>query len=315
VLEHRERRVGRRLHPSPAMGVALVALVLAGTGGAGAAVRGAEHLVTGKQIKAHSITGRDLAHGSVGASVIAHGAVTSAALHRGAVTAGAIAPGSVSGSDLARAAVGASDIDVAGLERVLGEKPIDPNQIPSGAITTDKLADYAVEANKIDFGAVTAAQLADGSVTTGKLADGGVTTSKLANASVTAAKLAPLDAIHYIGTPGNPGFIGNADNCDTDAGTSADCSGDENAGYYVDQEGLVHLVGRINPSTDKANPNQVFALPVSLGPGHRLDFVTARGAQGLSPNATEDVLVQPGGGVVTFDNETYLDGIVYRPGE
>jgi hypothetical protein len=306
------------------MCVALAALVLAATGGAGAAVRDGEHLINGRQIKAHSITGRDLAKRSVGSAALVRGAVTSGAIASNAVTGNAIATGAVGSTDLAPGAVSPIDINVAGLEQVLGQRPISPNQIPSGAITTDKLADFAVESGKIDSGAVTTlqlgnqavthAKLADGAVTNGNLVDGAVTNAKLADGSVTQAKLAPLESTHYIGTGSNPGFDGNADNCSTEPTTSEDCFGDGPAGYYVDQDGLVHLVGRVNPSTTKATSLAVFDLPANLRPANNLEFVTSRGAQGFS-EATGSVLIGPNGTVATFDPETWLDGIVFRPGE
>ena len=70
---------------------------------------------------------------------------------------------------------------------------INPNivseNIPSGAVTTEKLADGGVTTGKLNNGAVTTDKLADGGVTTGKLANGSVTTDKLNDASVSTAKL------------------------------------------------------------------------------------------------------------------------------
>ena len=62
--------------------------------------------------------------------------------------------------------------------------------IPTGAVTTAKLADSSVTTAKINDGAVTTGKLADGSVTTGKLADDAVTTGKIADGAVTIDKLA-----------------------------------------------------------------------------------------------------------------------------
>ena len=71
---------------------------------------------------------------------------------------------------------------------------INPNivseNIPSGAVTTEKLNDGSVTTGKLNNGAVTTEKLNDGSVTTGKLADGSVTTDKLNDGGVTTGKLA-----------------------------------------------------------------------------------------------------------------------------
>ena len=53
------------------------------------------------------------------------------------------------------------------------------NAIPTGSVTTAKIANDAVNASKIDDGAVRAAAIADGNVTTAKLADSAVTDAKI----------------------------------------------------------------------------------------------------------------------------------------
>lgn len=70
------------------------------------------------------------------------------------------------------------------------------NNIPSGAVTTLKIADDAVTNAKIANGAISNGKLADSSITTSKIVDSSVTTSKLADGSVTQAKIAP-NAIGY----------------------------------------------------------------------------------------------------------------------
>lgn len=70
------------------------------------------------------------------------------------------------------------------------------SNIPSGAISTDKIADHAVTGLKIANQSITNAKLADSGVTTPKIADLNVTTAKLANESVTRSKIAP-NAIGY----------------------------------------------------------------------------------------------------------------------
>ena len=77
---------------------------------------------------------------------------------------------------------------------------IETENIPSGAITQDKMANGSIGTNqilanaitsaKISSNAITSGKLATSSVTTDKINDGAVTTSKLANGSVDNNKLA-----------------------------------------------------------------------------------------------------------------------------
>ena len=61
--------------------------------------------------------------------------------------------------------------------------------IPSGTISTEKLADDAVTANKLADNSVTANKINDGSVTTSKISAGAVTTDKIGDHQITDAKL------------------------------------------------------------------------------------------------------------------------------
>lgn len=66
---------------------------------------------------------------------------------------------------------------------------IKSDNIPAGAIITDKISNTAVTTEKIYDGAVTSDKLDTASVTTAKLDTGAVTTTCLADLSVTTAKL------------------------------------------------------------------------------------------------------------------------------
>ena len=61
--------------------------------------------------------------------------------------------------------------------------------IPNGAVTTDKIADDNVTTSKIADGSVTSAKINDGAVTGSKIADGSVGISKLADGSVSSSKI------------------------------------------------------------------------------------------------------------------------------
>lgn len=66
---------------------------------------------------------------------------------------------------------------------------IKSENIPTGAVTTDKLDNGAVTTTKINDGAVTTAKINDGAVTTVKISDSAVTTAKINDSAVTTAKI------------------------------------------------------------------------------------------------------------------------------
>jgi hypothetical protein len=120
---------------------------------------------------------------------------------------------------------------------------IGTNQIQTAAVTTKKLAANAVKSNKISNGGVAEVDIARRAVSTPKIAD----------AAVTAEKLAPLEAVHLVGTPGNPPF---------GPGFSNLGQGFAPVGFYKDQFGIVHLQGvAAGPAT-----GTVFALPDKYRP-------------------------------------------------
>ena len=112
--------------PSPAMVVALIALVFAMTG-TGIAAKG---LITGKQIKDGSITSRDLARNAVTARNLAKGAVTDRSIARSAVKSGAIAANAVTGGAIAPGAVTGGAIA--------------PGAVTEGSIAPDAVTEKAI---------------------------------------------------------------------------------------------------------------------------------------------------------------------------
>lgn len=122
--------------PSPAMFVALIALVVAMSGVAVAA----KGTIGGKDIKKNAIKTSKIKNGAVTGPKIAKGAVGAANLAPGAIPASSLADGSVTTPKLA-----------------------------NGAVTQAKIANNAVTAAELADGAVTTGKLGDGSVTTGKL--------------------------------------------------------------------------------------------------------------------------------------------------
>ena len=112
-------------------------------------------------------------------------------------------------------------------------------------------------------------QLQNGAVVTAKLKNGGVTKNKLdvtgvtvpnalrAGTATTAQRLAAPEAFHLVGAGGEPKF----ENGWVNRGGSVD----EPAGFYRDQEGIVHLQGQIVQPAGPAG-SVIFQLPRGYRP-------------------------------------------------
>jgi hypothetical protein len=157
--------------PSPALIVAILALVVAMAGTA-SAVPG---LVSGKQIKKNAVTSKKIKNGEVKNKDLGVNAVNSSRILDGQVTTGDLADQAVTTGKLADLAV-------------------TTGKIADQAVTTGKLADNAVTTGKIADAAVTTGKLADNAVTTTKIADNAVTASKIQNSAVTGPKLTTINA-------------------------------------------------------------------------------------------------------------------------
>jgi hypothetical protein len=148
-----------RLKPSPAMVVALTALVVA-LGGTAYAVTLPANSVGPAQLRAGAVRTGKLAARAVTTSRLAGRAVTTGKLATGAVTQGKLADGAVTFSRLA-----------------------------PGAVGTKKIQDRSVTGSKLANGTVGGTQLASGAVTNSKLGSSSVTGSKIAARAVGADDL------------------------------------------------------------------------------------------------------------------------------
>lgn len=151
--------------PSPAMGVALVALVVALSGTSYAVVR-----IGTKQIKNNAITSVKIRNGQVRSVDLARNSVVTAKILASAVTGLQIRDASVGNADLAN-------------DAVTGAK------VRGGAIGNGDLAGDAVTGSKIRAGNVGETDLATDAVTSAKIKDGSIATADYADASITASKV------------------------------------------------------------------------------------------------------------------------------
>jgi hypothetical protein len=158
--------------PSPALIVAILALVVAMAGTA-SAVPG---LVSGKKIAKNAVTSKKIKNGEVKNKDLGLNAVNSSRILDGQVTTGDLADQAVTTGKIADLAV-------------------TTGKLADNAVTTGKIADNAVTTGKIADAAVTTGKLADNAVTTGKIADNAVTANKLGPNSVTGPKLANINTV------------------------------------------------------------------------------------------------------------------------
>ena len=151
--------------PSPALGVAVVALVVALGGTSYAVVR-----IGTKQIKNNAITSAKIRNGQVKSVDLARNSVVTAKILASAVT----------GLQIRDASVGNAD---------LGNDSVSGAKVRGGAIGNGDLANDAVTGAKIRAGNVGESDLATDAVTSTKIKDGSVAAADLADASITAGKI------------------------------------------------------------------------------------------------------------------------------
>jgi hypothetical protein len=151
--------------PSPAMGVALVALVVALSGTSYAVVR-----IGTKQIKSNAITSPKIRNGQVRNVDLARNSVVTAKIVASAVT----------GLQIRDASVGNAD---------LGNDAVTGTKVRGGAIGNSDLANDAVSVSKIRDSSVGNTELATDAVTTTKIKDAAIATNDYADSSIVASKI------------------------------------------------------------------------------------------------------------------------------
>jgi hypothetical protein len=146
--------------PSPAMGVALVALLVALSGTTYAAVR-----IGTKQIKNNAITSAKIRNGHVRNVDLARNSVVTAKIVAGAVT----------GLQLKDASVGNAD---------LSNDSVSGGKIRGGAVGNSDLANDAVTSSKLRGSSVGNSDLADNSIGSSKIADNTIAAADIKDGDV-----------------------------------------------------------------------------------------------------------------------------------
>jgi hypothetical protein len=182
-----------------------------------------------------------------------------------------------------------------------------------------KLPKNSVGTKQIKKNAVTGAKVKKHTLTGKNINLKKLGTVPSASSAAVASALTPLEAVHFVGTPGEPPFI-NGSNVPAGAleppipGVSL-----RPVGFYKDHEGIVHLEGAAVVGTGTPYPI-IFTLPAGFRPASKtvLTFPNTEGEEVISIQGSNisseghdysgDVLLYGGGS----DNYASLSGITFR---
>ena len=147
----------------------------------------------------------------------------------------------------------------------LGATAFAATQLPKNSVGSKQLKKNAVTAAKIKKEAVTGAKVKKDTITGAKVNEASLGT--VPSASV-ANSLSPLEAVHIVGAPGEPGFEGGSTNFVV-PGVQLN-----SVGFYKDHEGIVHLQGVAVVGKSGTSITPIFTLPPGFRPaaGHLVIF-------------------------------------------
>ena len=154
----KDTKKGRRRLPSPAMIVAMLAL-LVGLSGSALAVNAAKNSVTTKSIRNGAVKSKKLADKAVKTKKLADNAVKGAQLADGTVTEAKLADKAVSTAKLGDDAVTAANLAANSVDSAaLADNAVDNAAIADNAVDNVELAEEAVSVGKIEPGAISASR-------------------------------------------------------------------------------------------------------------------------------------------------------------
>jgi hypothetical protein len=182
----------------------------------------------------------------------------------------------------------------------LGKNTVGSKQLKKNAVTTAKIKNKAVTGAKIKPGTITGTQVNASTL-------GTVPVANLANS------LAPLEAVHLVGAPGQPGFENNWKN-----GPAEGAFTFNPVGFFKDHEGIVHLQG---VATGGLSGKPIFHLPPGFRPGPGKIVVEPAICSGGSCTGAGPLIIigsnappAVGDGAVVLSGATIvgLDGVSFR---
>ena len=165
----------------------------------------------------------------------------------------------------------------------------------ASAFAASQLAKNSVGTKQIKKGAVTGAKVKKHTLTGKNINLGKLGSVPSAN---TAAALTPLEALHVVGTPGQPAFLDGTVNYPPEKGVTF-----RSVSFFKDHEGIVHLEGFAKVGTGK---DPIEGLLFSLPAGYR----PAAGSTLIFPNVEDYESISVLGANVTQEGKD-LSGAVY----
>jgi hypothetical protein len=187
-----------------------------------------------------------------------------------------------------------------------------------GAYAASKLGKNSVGTKQLKRNAVTAAKIKKNAVTGVKVKAKSLTgkdinlnklgTVPRANVADSASALAPPEAVHLVGTPGEPPFEKGSSNGKGGGGFSP-----LPVGFYKDHEGIVHLQGAAENPTEQG----VFTLPPGYRPAGGFAVLFDQGEFGFvyvfGSNTKDEEGASISGQVFGVGSkEALFDGITFR---
>jgi hypothetical protein len=179
----------------------------------------------------------------------------------------------------------------------LAKNSVGSKQLRKNSVTTPKIKNEAITAAKVKKDTLTGKQVDSSSLGTVPAATSATNATNAANASQLGGQSpssyarTELEPVHYVGTPGEPGFGPGCENFEP--------KNFESVGFYKDSFGVVHLVGM----GKFCSAGNVFTLPSGYRPAKTQVFT----------DQSEEIGVSPEGQVVVYGSTApELDGIAFR---
>jgi hypothetical protein len=130
-----------------------------------------------------------------------------------------------------------------------------------GAYAATHFPKNSVGTNQLKKNSVSGAKIKKETITGAKIKLSTLGTVPSATHAASADTIPPAEAIHVVGTPGQPGFLGGSANAPVPGVALSP------AGFYKDHEGIVHLEGIIKVGSGPGIV-PIFNLPVGFRPAN-----------------------------------------------
>jgi hypothetical protein len=179
------------------------------------------------------------------------------------------------------------------------------------AYARSHLAKNSVGSRQIKKNAVTKVKIKKNAVSTPKIVNNAVTGAKVNESTLgtvpSANALTPPEAVHLVGTPGEPPFEKGSSNSPPNEGFSPQL-----VGFYKDHEGIVHLQGAAKNPAEEA----IFTLPPGYRPASGFAELFDQRKFGavyvFGPNTSGEGIDVSNEVFTLASSEVILDGITFR---